>query len=360
MEIKNISGDIFSIQGDILIFPANPKPVIGGSLDGQVFKKAGQKELLDAREKIGEISYGESCITESYHLKSYKWLIHAVTPRYQENHAASSINTLKKCYIYSLKLAESKHAKTVVSALLGAGASRFPYEKAVAAANQAFQEYQTIVPESCIESVTLVQYDRVNQYQLIIKCNDLLKEASRLLAQIEGFEEYIHKDSEIGKLINNLTDILCQNRLQKVSALFERYQAELADYCEKTYCSPDDYNYEIFKELVVFPEGMTNEKLAMKIFEPDPTKISKIRNLKKSNADTKALGFLKKRMNVLRLGLGLELSLYDICRLMWCRGHAFPVDEFDNDLISMYIPDKNYEEALAAWHERVYGVKPDR
>ena len=78
-----------------------------------------------------------------------------------------------------------------------------------------------------------------------------------------------------------------------------------------------------------------------------------------SNHGIPLVYFSKKRENVLKLGIGLELELYDICRLMWCRGHSFPKEQVDYELIEFYIQEKDYEGALEVLYDE-YGDPRDK
>lgn len=108
LEIIN-NGDIFEYSADALVFPASNSPKIYGTLDGQVYKKAGEKEFLAARKSIGNmgrLENGEADITDSFELKEkYKYLIHTSVPSYK---SADSYHEMKECYISSLRCAEKR------------------------------------------------------------------------------------------------------------------------------------------------------------------------------------------------------------------------------------------------------------
>ena len=164
--VKVEIGDVFDFTADALVFPANKKPVIGGSLDSQVYEKAGSDQLLQARMKHGELHSGEVCLTQSFDLKDrYKFLIHAASPVYQHHHKKESAHNLKKCYSGALRLAEEKQLKTIVFTLLGAGASGFPFKMAIEKATTAIEDYFSEHKDSRIESVTLVKYSKESDYQ---------------------------------------------------------------------------------------------------------------------------------------------------------------------------------------------------
>lgn len=42
-KLQIIPGDVFNLTADALVFPSNHKPIIGGVIDGQVYKKIPHK-----------------------------------------------------------------------------------------------------------------------------------------------------------------------------------------------------------------------------------------------------------------------------------------------------------------------------
>ncbi len=114
MNIDFITGDVFEIEADALVFSANKEPIIGGSLDAFIYERAGKDQLLEKRKAFGTIKSGNACITESCGLSGYKWLIHAVCPVYQKSHPTNTTHYLKKCYISALALADEKGLERVI------------------------------------------------------------------------------------------------------------------------------------------------------------------------------------------------------------------------------------------------------
>lgn len=352
MEFSIIKGDVFKLNADALVFPANHKAVIGGSIDSKVFELAGKDKLLTARINCGELHSGEACITDSFSLKEhYRWLIHTAPPVYQPKHQMMTMHKLKKCYLSALKIAEEKQLRKLVFVLLGAGASGFSHDNAIKAVRSAISRYCSENQESSILSVTVVEYEKETQYQLLIKCNRHLKAVSRILPEIEGLEKYAQADSEIGRLILQISESVKIRTEDKITTLYEKYCSEINKYCEETGNSSDDYRNIIYDRIVRL-NGMKVREFA-EIMSEDDTLISRITNItqKKNGIDRKAVSFWKKRKNVLKLGISLELDISDMCLLMWSRGHSFPQEQFDFDLIELYFPDRNYDSALEAWHE---------
>lgn len=342
-----IRADVFEMDADALVFPANHQPIIGGSLDGQVYKRAGKEQLLRLRKQYGELHSGESCITESCDLnRNYRWLIHTATPVYQPGHPTNTMHKLKKCYLSALELAEQNGLKRIVFVLLGAGASGFSHSKAKEAAESAIKRYRTEHPDSLIEHIEVVEYEKESQYQLLIQCNRKLKEVSKLLSEIEGFEQLAQPESEIGNVIQKVEDVIKRIKSDKISVMFEDFRSEVTDYCEKTGETPTQYYDRVYDRILNNYFTWKNADLAEEM-DIDPALVSRIKKITvKKSIDRKARSFWKQRKNVLKLGITLELKLLDLCRLMWCRGHSFPSDPVDYKLL---LPEMDHEAAKEAW-----------
>lgn len=185
-------GDIFSYEVDAIVIPANCRPCEGGGLDRIAYKKAGYENMLNAREKIGDIDIGESAITDGFNLKAKK-VIHTVTPKFTHE---NSIELLKKCYISAMNLAIDNNIKTMAFPLLGAGKMRFSICLAKEIAENTINEFSK---KSSLEEVKLVlKYKEPND---IVK--KIIKEAEfKKIHSKNGMRKYIEKygksQSDIG------------------------------------------------------------------------------------------------------------------------------------------------------------------
>lgn len=356
-----VSGDIFDLEADALVFPASHKPRIGGSLDGHVYERAGKDQLLEERLANGYLHSGESCITDSYDLSTnYQRLIHTATPVYQPNHPTSTMHNLKKCYRSALGLAEENDLKTIVFVLLGAGASGFSHKKAIEAAGAAVEQYFTEHSDSHIESITVVVYEKESQYQLLIRFNEKLKEAKVLLDQIDDLKNSIQIDSYIGEIISSVAKELVGYADKEIKQIRQAYDNEIAKLSEnETDLSPED---QIYKNIVKLPDGINQTELTGRIYVQDSSNISQIMNLysKNGNCYKNASSFLSNKNNVLKLGLGLELSFDKMCWLMWCRDHEFPISELDYEISEYYIKQNKHLDALDDYEEEFTTIRKQR
>ena len=138
MPFTIIRNDITNMSVDAIVNAANPRPIVGYGVDSGIHAKAGER-LLQARQKIGDIAYGDAAVTPAYDL-SARYVIHAVSPIWQggtENEAA----LLERCYAKSLDLARAHRCKSVAFPLLSAGNQGFPKELALQIAINAFSSF---------------------------------------------------------------------------------------------------------------------------------------------------------------------------------------------------------------------------
>lgn len=63
MPLLIVRNDIAKAEADAIVNTANPKPVIGSGTDSAIYKAAGEKQLLEARQKIGTIAPGQAVYT---------------------------------------------------------------------------------------------------------------------------------------------------------------------------------------------------------------------------------------------------------------------------------------------------------
>lgn len=190
-------GDIFSYEVDAIVIPANCRPCERGGLDRIAYKKAGYENMLNAREKIGDIDIGESAITDGFNLKAKK-VIHTVTPKFTHE---NSIELLKKCYISAMNLAIDNNIKTMAFPLLGAGKMRFSICLAKEIAENTINEFSK---KSSLEEVKLVlKYKEPND---IVK--KILKEAEfKKVHSKNEMRKYLKKYKKTQSDIAIATDI---------------------------------------------------------------------------------------------------------------------------------------------------------
>ena len=126
----------------------------------------------------------------------------------------------------------------------------------------------------------------------------------------------------------------------------------------------NDYSINLLKQqgidksrLFCFANSLDSDRIktksvktdfAERIYVSDSSDISRYKNLysKSGKPYENAFIFLKDKINVMRIGLGLELPFDKMCWLMWCTGHEFPISDFDFDISGNYIRSGDSLNAL--------------
>ena len=345
-------GDVFddAYTADALLFPANPKAVVGGSMDRAVYQKAGCQELLDARTREAALlEPTQVCITDSFQLKpKYQYLIHAVSPKYTpDQDAIDLMKALADTYFHALAAAEQYGIRTIVTPLLGAGANAYPVKIAETAAQIGINQYFSSFPGK-IRQVIVVKYRDEELARKVRECQEHLKQACFTLRDEEtGMireeirEAVIHQissqDTQIRDYIQMLDEELFSIHLDTY-VFHKNFYQEM--FCQVDTDSADpyrDYCEKVYWEIV--DRAMKN-KDAIALFLN--TEKSDLNKLVKNN-------LYHKRINVLRFGMAAGLHTEDFYRLMLCTGFSFPIngDEvkllfFLNQYQNVSDPDERY------------------
>lgn len=367
--LQIITGDVFDLKADALVFPANHKPIIGGLLDGQVYEKADKNLLRADREKIGYLHGGETAITSSHGVPGYKYLIHAAVPIYK---SVNSSDKLKSCYVKALTEADSNGLKSVVFCLLGTGYSHFPADYAEKCALKAITSFLDHHPDTCVKSIQLVKYLDHKKYKNEIKnINNIKKVNAGILA-----DTAINPDSAVAARMKEI-DVQIKKKLdERKLVLTDRYLAERDEYAKKN-AKPyglinvyDDFNNQQYYKIVhkyidEYPsktdtgEEFDRAKFAADIRLEDISNISRYLNLYRTRGKKKgkvydiAKTFLNKKANVLRIGLGLKVSVDDMILLMLSRGHVFPSSTDDYIIANDYIEKAKWDKVFTEYSELI-------
>lgn len=140
MDIEVIYIDITKIgnKADAIVNAANESLLGGGGVDGAIHRAAGPK-LLEECRTLGGCKPGEAKVTKAYNLDN-KYIIHTVGPRYYSDPNPS--DTLYRCYINSLKLADSLGLESIASPSISTGAFGYPIKEAAKICAKALLSYE--------------------------------------------------------------------------------------------------------------------------------------------------------------------------------------------------------------------------
>ena len=138
MPFEIVRNDITNMQVDAIVNAANPDPVVGSGVDSGIHQKAGNA-LLQARQEIGAMPYGDAAITPAFELDA-RYVIHAISPVWIDGHS-NEAKLLTKCYENSLALALAHGCESVAFPLLSTGNHGFPKDEALQIAINVFSKF---------------------------------------------------------------------------------------------------------------------------------------------------------------------------------------------------------------------------
>lgn len=154
MPFQIIRNDITKVKADAIVNTANPKPVVGRGTDSAIYSAAGEKKLLAARKKIGDIAPGDAAYTDAFHLNA-KYIIHTVGPAWFGGNK-NERDILHSCYRNSLALADKLSCKSIAFPLIATGVYGFPKDEAL---QIALAEINKFLMDHDMK-ITLVVFDR--------------------------------------------------------------------------------------------------------------------------------------------------------------------------------------------------------
>ena len=156
--VKIVQDNIVKIPVDVIVNAANSSLLGGGGVDGAIHRASGPK-LLFACMKLGGCKIGEAKITQAYGIKTAKYIVHTVGPVYKsKKNKEEAEQQLIACFRNSLLLAETH--RTVAFPFISTGVYGYPLEKAIPTYIQAIKEYFISHPQSTIDEVILVAYNK--------------------------------------------------------------------------------------------------------------------------------------------------------------------------------------------------------
>ena len=129
MALQIIRNNIINVEADAIVNTANPAVGVGRGVDQAIYEAAGWDELLEAREKIGEILPGEAACTPAFDLHA-KYIIHTVGPAWRGG-GFGERETVAKCYSGSLELASELGCESIAFPLIATGTYGFPKDEAL-------------------------------------------------------------------------------------------------------------------------------------------------------------------------------------------------------------------------------------
>ncbi len=331
MPFRIIRDDIINVKADAIVNTANPYVGYGRGVDERIYKAAGEKQLLIARNKIGELKPGEVGITEGFNL-SCNYIIHVSCPLWEDGRY-DEMDTLRKCYEKALDLAYKNNCKTIAFPLLSTGNYGFPKDIGLDIAVSCFTSF---LEKHEIE-IILVVYD----------------EKSTLLSKklFNEVDEYIKNDEVEEPALANDLDI----RILRTFESEECFEASLydEDFIDEDK-SLDDILKNVYKksfgkylQQLINKKGFKNSSVYAK------ANISKQYFSKLLNDQIKP-----SKEKMLALAVGLELNIDETIDFLKFAGYALsPISQTDK-VVEFFIEHKQYNVIKIDMALFDYGLDP--
>ena len=140
MLVEVILQDITTLGSEVeaIVNAANESLLGGGGVDGAIHRAAGP-ELFKECLSLHGCKPGEAKATKAYNLKQ-KYIIHTVGPRYYSD--PNPPETLKNCYLNSLKIADELGLESIAFPSISTGVFGYPIEAAAPIAAKTIFEYK--------------------------------------------------------------------------------------------------------------------------------------------------------------------------------------------------------------------------
>lgn len=135
-ELEAIYGDIFDLDVECIVNPANNSLLGGGGLDGLIHQNDGE-ELLDDTVKLAGTYTSGAKITKAHKLKN-DYIIHVVGPM-DSNKKKNKL--LEKTYLNLLSLADEYEIKSIAIPAISCGAFAMDIKDASKIAFSAIKSY---------------------------------------------------------------------------------------------------------------------------------------------------------------------------------------------------------------------------
>ena len=118
--IKIIHGSCVDQEVDAIVNATNKYLLAGIGVCGEIYRRAGYKELTEACSKIKTpLNDGDAVITPAFNITNTKYIIHAVGPDF--GRVPNAFNELFKAYYNSLELLKTNNLHSLSFPLISSG-----------------------------------------------------------------------------------------------------------------------------------------------------------------------------------------------------------------------------------------------
>lgn len=235
MPFKIVRNDITKMCVDAIVNTANEAAMYGEGVDTAVYHAAGEKDLLEARKKIGFMKEGEVVITPGFKLPA-KYIIHAVSPCYIDGTFGEE-QLLRGCYSKCLQLAYENKCKSIAFPLISTGCFGYPKEEGMRIAldeiNAFLMNYEMLVYlvvfDTASTKLGLSLYPNLETYidhnYVCEKSEEEYSTYKIKLARVEidAAVDYQEMDDEAYEDFLEENEAALQERMKHMSDTFQQY-----------------------------------------------------------------------------------------------------------------------------------------
>ncbi len=363
MPFEIVRNDIVNMQVDAVVNTANPKPVIGSGVDSGIHKKAGHG-LLEARQKIGCIDFGDAVITPAFDLDA-KYVIHTVGPIWEDgSHGEEQI--LSSCYRKSLALAKEHECDSIAFPLIATGNYGFPKQlalqiavreirtfllenemqiylvvfgkEAFALSEKLFQSVSSYIDENYIRSKTLAEYGAERAYGSRLKARrtkERLEQSNRIHEETNRIHEKVHQSQAMDMCYDMSADSAMPMNFKDWGQLLKNLDASFSETLLQLIDRTGKKDSEIYKKANV-----------------DRKLFSKIRN---------NINYKPSKTTALAFAFALELDVDETKDFIGRAGFALSHSSKFDVIVEYFLVNKNYDvfelnEVLFAFDQPLIGA----
>ncbi len=345
MPFEIVRNDIVNMHVDAVVNTANPKPIVGSGIDSGIHKKAGSR-LLEAREKIGRIDFGDAVVTPGFGMDA-RYIIHTVGPVWRGGSHGEK-NILSSCYRRSLELARECECESVAFPLIATGNYGFPKPLAL---------------QIAINEISTFLMDNEMQVYLVVFEKEAFALSEKLFKSVSSYidENYIRSKTFDEYGMAEFNSQAQTRRAREAVCLLQSVEmcANIPDGMAESMGSND------LGELLESLDAGFSETL-LQLIDRTGKKDSEI--YKKANVDRKLFSKIRNNMNykpskttALAFAFALELNIDEAKDFIGRAGFALSHSSKFDVIVEYFLVNRNYDifelnEVLFAFDQPLIGA----
>ena len=319
MPLKIIRNDLLKIKCDAIVNPTDVFLSGSGSVDKKIHdacKKELEKELIQFKD----LYTTKAVITKSYDLKTCKYIIHAIGPKFTGDN--SDYDLLRQCIRNVFNVVKEENIKSVAIPLISTGTFRFPKKEAYLITLEEIHEF--LVDNNV--RVYLVVYD-----------NESFSISKELSQDVKSYidDNYVENDFIASIPLSSKR----QSSKPFSGALLEVSSAR-DNLIDDFTCNA--FNAQAFELDESFSEAVLRIIREKDLYEPDV--------YKKAGLDRKLFSTIRSKKNyvpskktAVALCIGLELDLKQSNELLMKAGFTLSHSNLFDVIIEYFIKNKKYD-----------------